>query len=163
MSADDDAPARPGWEEELGGLLAKDIPLSLAMGARVERASSSLVRIGFPLESNRNRQGTAFGGGLYAAAVLAGWSLLWCLLKEKRLGADVVIASSGERFFRPVDGPFVAECAAAVGTFAGALRTLRRRGMARADLECEILCKGRSCMVFRGTYGLIKKKGKYSW
>ncbi|MGH7442286.1 MAG: YiiD C-terminal domain-containing protein [bacterium] len=144
---------------ELWTLLLQRVPLTRTLGVEVEEASPSLVRLGFPLKPNLNRQKTAFGGSLYAAAVLAGWSLLWCVLKEKRLGdADIVIASSGERFVRPVSGRFVAECSAPRGTFDLGIKTLRHRGMARADLETEVLCDSKPCLYFKGTYGLIRKR-----
>lgn len=144
-------------KQELQAALNRQIPLTLALGLQVEAASPGLVRYSFPLEPNRNHKNTAFGGSLYAAAVLAGWGLLWCVLKDRRVVAEVVIASSGERFLSPVDGPFTAECAAPDGAFEAALATLRRKGMARAEAESEIGCGGRRCMVFGATYGLLKK------
>jgi thioesterase domain-containing protein len=144
-------------KQELQAALNRQIPLTLALGLQVEEASPGLVRLAFPLEPNRNHKNTAFGGSLYAAAVLAGWGLLWCVLRDRRVAGEVVIASSGERFLLPVEGPFIAQCEAPDGAFEPALATLRRRGMARAEAESEILCGGKRCMVFGATYGLLKK------
>jgi thioesterase domain-containing protein len=144
-------------KQELQAALEKHIPLTLALGLTVEEASSGLVRLSFPLEPNRNHQNMAFGGSLYAAAVLAGWSLLWCVLRENRVAGEVIIAASGERFLSPVDAAFTAECSAPAGAYALALRTLHRRGMARVNAESEILCGGKRCMIFGGTYGLLEK------
>jgi thioesterase domain-containing protein len=143
--------------QELQAALERHIPLTLALGLHVEQASPELVRLSFPLKPNRNHQNMAFGGSLYAAAVLAGWSLLWCVLRENRVAAEVVIAASGERFLNPVHAEFTAECSAPEGGFDLALRTLRRRGLARVNAESEIVCGGERCMIFGGTYGLLKK------
>ncbi|HTB22883.1 MAG TPA: YiiD C-terminal domain-containing protein [bacterium] len=142
-------------EQELQAALEKHIPLTLALGLEVAEASPRLVRLSFPLGPNRNHQHTAFGGSLYAAVVLAGWGLLWCALNSEGADADVIIAASRERFVKPVGAAFSAECRAPQDALAGALRTLRRRGMARVDLESGILCGGEACTLFYGTYGLL--------
>lgn len=142
-------------KQELQAALAHHIPLTLALGLEVAEASPKLVRLSFPLDPNRNHQHTAFGGSLYAAAVLAGWSLLWCVLNSEGADAEVIIAASQERFVKPVGAAFTSECRAPEAALAGALRTLRRRGMARAELESGILCGGEACVLFKGSYGLL--------
>lgn len=144
--------------KELAALLRRHFPLTRTLDVEVDEASPTAVRLSFPLEPSLNRQGTAFGGSLYAAAALAGWGLLWCVLREHRLAdADIVIASSGERFLKPARDRFTAVCEAPRGSFDVALGTLRRKDRARADVACEVFCRNEACLVFRGTYGILRK------
>lgn len=141
--------------ELLETTLWREIPLTRSLGLRVESASARLVRLAFPLEPNINHKQTAFGGSLYNAAVLAGWSLAWLALKEQNLAAHVVIVAGDERFLKPVKGDFVAECAAAPEALEQAFRVLRRKGKARLALEGVVLCRSEVCLAFRGSYGLV--------
>ncbi len=141
--------------ERLQATLLHEIPLTQALGLKVEEASSGLVRLSFPLEPNHNHKQTAFGGSLYSAAVLAGWSVAWCALQESQVQAQVVIAGSAERFLRGVDGDFSAECGTEPAAVAAALAVLERKGKARLDLQAVVLCGGEACLAFQGSYGLI--------
>lgn len=142
-------------KEILQSTLLHEIPLTQALGLRVEEAGSGLVRLSFPLEPNHNHKQTAFGGSLYCAAVLAGWSVAWVALQERGIKAQVVIAGSGERFVKGVTKDFVAECTADAYQLERALKMLATRGKARLGLASVVLCEGEACMAFQGTYGLI--------
>lgn len=142
-------------KELLQKTLWHEIPLTRAMGLQVEEASSGLVRLRFPLEPNHNHKMTAFGGSLYSAAVLAGWGVAWCALRERGVAAQVVVAGSVERFVKGVSGDFMAECDSDPGIWGDALRVLQRKGRARVVLESRVLCGGDVCVDFQGTYGLI--------
>jgi thioesterase domain-containing protein len=143
---------------ELQEVLISEIPLTKAMGLVVEEAGPDLVRLALPLQPNHNHKHTAFGGSLYSAAVLAGWSVLWCALKERGLKAQVVISGSGERFLKAVDGDFSAECAVAPGGLDFAFKALERKGLARVQLDCVVFCKGEACVAFQGSYALVAIK-----
>ncbi len=136
----------------------RGMPLSRAMGLRVLEAGQEKVRLSFPLEPNLNVHGTAFGGSLYTAALLAPWGLLWCLLRQRGLAADVVVAASGERFLAPVGDAFVAECSAPRGSFDRSLKVLRAKGRARVEAQSEVYSGGRLCVVLNATFGLFKRK-----
>lgn len=125
------------------------------MGLAVEEATPSLVRLAFPLAPNHNHKNTAFGGSLYCAGVTAAWSLLWCALRESGLKAQVVVASSTERFLRPAAGDFTAECTAADGALHDALVQLRSEGKAKLRLKSRVLCGDDVCVAFEGTFALI--------
>jgi thioesterase domain-containing protein len=136
--------------------LLHEIPLTASLGLTVQEASASLVRLHFPLEPNHNHKQTAFGGSLYSAAVLAGWSVAWCALQERGLKAQVVIVDSGERFLKAVTADFTAECGVDQAQIDAALKMLARKGKAKLELESVVLCQGEACLAFKGTYGLIK-------
>ncbi len=52
--------------------LHREIPITAAMGIRVESYNEKELVLTAPLEPNHNHLGTAFGGSLSAIATLAG-------------------------------------------------------------------------------------------
>jgi thioesterase domain-containing protein len=145
-------------KDALQAALHHEIPLTMAMGLTVDEAGGELVRLALPLEPNHNHKATAFGGSLYSAAVLAGWGLLWCALKERGVEAQVVIVGSAERFLAPVTADFCAEAALDSATLDPALKLLKRRGLARVNVDSVAFCGAQACLAFQGTYGLVGRK-----
>ena len=93
----------------LSAFFRQHLPLAGAMGVRVRQATAARVVLHFPLEPNLNHHGTAFGGSLSAAGILAGWSLLHLRLRDAgEATAGVVVGDSRTRFRRPVAGSFSA-------------------------------------------------------
>jgi thioesterase domain-containing protein len=142
----------------LEAALLEEIPLTKAMGLVVEEAGPDLVRLALPLQPNHNHKHTAFGGSLYSAAVLAGWGVLWCALKQRGVRAQVVISGSGERFLKAVDGGFTAECVVAPGGLDLAFKALQRKGMARVQLDSVVFCGGEACVAFQGSFAIVAAK-----
>src|SRR5262249_11092228 len=88
-----------------------EIPLSRAIGLTALRYDARGLTLGAPLAPNTNHKSTAFAGSLNAAATLAGWGLVWLLLRERGLAATIVIQESETRYQLPVRGDFAAICA----------------------------------------------------
>lgn len=63
-------------------LLHSKIPITRAMGMRVEDYDSERLVLSAPLDANVNHLGTAFGASLNVLAVLSGYGLLWLELKD---------------------------------------------------------------------------------
>jgi thioesterase domain-containing protein len=91
-------------------ILTSDIPLGGAMAIRIERLDSQGIALHLPLAPNINDKGTAFGGAMASAMILAGWSLPRLLLKREQIDADLVIGRCEMRFLKPVSGPFEVVC-----------------------------------------------------
>lgn len=94
--------------DELTAYLHAQIPVTAALGTRVEHYDGASVRISAPLARNVNHLGTAFGGSLAAVAILAGWSLVELQLRDRGVRAHVVIQRGTLEFEAPVDGDFAA-------------------------------------------------------
>jgi thioesterase domain-containing protein len=88
------------------------IPLSKAIGVKVEVSSPHLVRLAAPLAPNTNHHGTVFGGSASAVAVLAAWGLLHVAMEDAGIKADLVVQKSGMSYALPITGEFTAEAAA---------------------------------------------------
>ena len=98
-------------EKRLEKYLLEHIPISAAMGVKVDRASSTKMVLEAPFANNINHKKTVFGGSLHAVATLACWSLLHYNITE-RLGdsVQIVIANSKIDYLSPVSKDFKAEC-----------------------------------------------------
>lgn len=91
--------------------LTTDIPLGGAMDLTVTRLDDEGVELTLPLAPSVNDKGTAFGGALASAMILAGWALPRLLLRRAGIRAELVIGRCETRFLTPVRGDFRALCA----------------------------------------------------
>ncbi len=136
--------------------LTADIPLGGAMGLRVARLDDEGIVLVLPLDANVNDKGTAFGGALASAMILAGWSLPRVLMKRAGLQAELVIGRCEIRFLRPVAGPFEAHCpwpdSADCERF---LRRLDDAGRASLMLEPEIHASGEVAARLSAKYAAL--------
>jgi thioesterase domain-containing protein len=140
-------------EARLQVALAREIPLSRAMGIKVASWDGRTVRLAVPIAPNVNHKATVFGGSLSAAATLAGWSALWLLLDARGLMEQVVIQDASIEYRHPVTDDFTVECTLPdehlVERF---LTTLRERGRARLELVARVASAERDLVMFRGRY-----------
>lgn len=127
------------------------------MGIEVQFASPERVLLSATLAPNVNHQGTAFGGSIGSLAMLAGWSWMWVIMRERKSMPKLVISNCRIDFIAPVEGAFTAElrppCDSDVVNF---VKSFDLRGSARMDLTVEILCKGHIVAKFKGGYVAIQ-------
>jgi thioesterase domain-containing protein len=131
------------------------IPLTRAMGVKVETHDASGLVLTAPLDANHNHLGTAFGGSLAALATLAGYALLWLELGDR--DAHLVIRRSELDYRHPVTGPLRAICRKPPEAELAAFRaTFAKAGKARIRLAVTVEEAGRVCMAFAGTFVAIR-------
>ncbi|HJZ48879.1 MAG TPA: YiiD C-terminal domain-containing protein [Roseiflexaceae bacterium] len=137
----------------LQATLAAEIPISTAIGLTVAGFEAGALTLTAPLAPNINHKDTAFAGSLNAVLTLAGWSMLWLIVRRVDIPAKVVIQDSAIRYLRPVTRDFAAECRlpadAEVERF---LLILRKKGKARMELAAEIRELGAVAVAFSGRY-----------
>ncbi|MFM8337680.1 MAG: YiiD C-terminal domain-containing protein [Opitutaceae bacterium] len=123
------------------------IPLAKAMGVGVEVSDDRALVLTAPKEQNRNSLNTAFGGSLVSLATLAGYGVVWELMRNER-GAEkpawsIVVKESRAAYRRPVIGDLRAICErpahAAIAEFKEALA---RYGKAKLKLKASIVENG---------------------
>lgn len=133
----------------------EQIPLTKAMGVRVEAHDGKQLVLTAPLEANHNHLGTAFGGSLAALATLAGYGLLWLELGNR--DAHIVIRRSELDYRHPVTGPLRAICRKPSEAELAAFRTtFAKAGKARVRLAVTVEEAGRVCVTFAGTFVAIR-------
>jgi len=131
------------------------IPLTRAMGVRVEAYTGEYLSLTAPLEANHNHLGTAFGGSLSALATLAGYGMVWLQLGDR--DSHVVIRDSSIRYRHPVTGILRAVCHRPGGeALARFDEKFRNSGKAHLELKVSIEDDEKVCMEFEGTYVAIK-------
>lgn len=134
-------------------LLREHIPLAGSMDLRIAALTRDGIRLDFPLAPSVNDKGTAFGGAMASAMILAGWSLPRLLLRRHDLKADLVIGRCELRFMAPVRSAYSAWCPwpedSAVEAF---LSQLRESGRGRLELAPEIRANEQSCATLQARY-----------
>ena len=123
------------------------IPLAKAMGVGVEVSDDRALTLIAPKEQNKNSLNTALGGSLVALATVAGYGVVWELMKNEK-GADkpewrIVVKESRAAYRRPVIGDLRAICErpaqAAIAEFKEALA---RYGKAKLKLKAHVVEDG---------------------
>jgi thioesterase domain-containing protein len=136
-------------------LLHSKVPITRAMGVKVEHYDGERLVLVAPLDRNVNHLGTAFGGSLNALAVLSGYGLLWLELRDAE--SHIVIRESSISYERPVRGQLRAVCLRpeeeALTQFK---ETFHQKGKARISLSATIEDEGRAAVRFRGTFVALR-------
>jgi len=142
-----------GSEQRVQRYLHQVIPLSVAMGVRVTRATPGHVKLSAPLAPNVNHTATVFGGSAAALATLSAWTLLHLRLEDARLDARLVIQRSRMEYEKPIPGDFEAVCDfgddVAWDRFRG---TLARHGRARLTLSAHLVHLANRVASFEGDF-----------
>lgn len=132
-------------------LFYSKIPITRALGVRVEHYDGERLVLSAPLAENVNHLGTAFGGSLNALAVLSGYGLLWLELQDTE--CHIVIRRSSISYERPVRGELRATCARPEAeTLRQFKQTFHEKGKARIALSATIELEGITAVRFEGTF-----------
>lgn len=123
------------------------IPLAKAMGVGVEVSDAKALVLTAPKEQNKNSLNTAFGGSLVSLATLAGYGVVWELMKNEKEPDKtewrIVVKESRAAYRRPVLGDLRAICErpaqAAIAEFKEALS---RYGKAKLKLKASVVENG---------------------
>jgi thioesterase domain-containing protein len=137
-----------------------EFELARHIGIVVESADDATVVLRAPLAPNANYKGTAFGGSLYALAVLTGWAWVTRYLAARGVPADAVIQESNVRFLSPVHGELRATAAAPTEAQLDKFRKmLQRAGRGRIRLRVEINHDETLATLFEGVFAAaIRRK-----
>ena len=148
-------PTAPSILIETERYLHEKIPITLAMGVRVETFDSEKLVLTAPLGPNHNHLGTAFGGSLSAIATLTGYALLWLELGDR--DSHVVVKSSSIRYLHPVHGEIRAVCKRLDPVTVGNFRTkFARSGKSGLEIDVTIEENDRICVEFQGVFVAIQ-------
>jgi len=138
---------------KLQEVLETEIPLTKAIGVVVKDYDETSLTISAPHQNNSNHKNTAFGGSLYSVSVLSGWGLIYLLLIQHQLKGHIVIQESNTKFLKPVTTDIIAKCAfesdEQIDTF---LKTYKRKGIARIQLQSRIHSSAGDNVIFTGRY-----------
>jgi thioesterase domain-containing protein len=127
------------------------IPLAKLMGVGVEVSDDRSLVLKAPKEQNKNSLNTAFGGSLVSLATLAGYGVVWELMKNEKEAEKsewrIVVKESRAAYRRPVIGDLRAICErpaqAAIAEFKEALS---RYGKAKLRLHAKVVEEGQTAV-----------------
>jgi thioesterase domain-containing protein len=138
---------------QLQRTMRSEIPLTRAIGIRTVAFDRIGLSLSAPLARNINDKGTVFSGSLSAALTLAGWGLIWLLLREQLLAGAIVIQDSTVKYLQPVRGDFVARAHMPEPAEIEQLQaTLRRHSRARISVQAQIREGDAVRVTFSGRY-----------
>jgi thioesterase domain-containing protein len=146
-------PARSDLLRQLHRTMRSEIPLTRAIGIRAVAFDRAGLSLSAPLARNINDKGTVFSGSLNAAATLAGWGLIWLLLRDQLLNGAIVIQDSAIKYLQPVRRDFVARGLMPEPIEIDQLHsTLRRHNRARILVQAQIWEQDALRVTFSGRY-----------
>lgn len=147
---------RPVTPREIEQFFHAKIPLTAAMGVRVESYDTQRLILTAPLDANHNHLGTAFGGSLAALLILSGYGLLWLELGDA--GSHIVVRQTSLDYRRPVRDPLRATCSRPPAEeLAEFKETFARRGKARLELRAVVEQDGEVAVEFRGCFVALRE------
>lgn len=88
--------------DELEAAMHQLIPISRHLGVSLVSYAGDSLTVSAPFDKNYNHQLSAFGGSLFAVAVLAGWGLVQLKLSERQLDCNTVISKAEASYLKPI-------------------------------------------------------------
>lgn len=135
--------------------LHEQIPLTHAMGVKLESYDGARLVVTAPLEPNHNHLGTAFGGSLSALTTLTGYAMLWLQLGDRN--AHIVVRESTIRYKRPVRDILRAVCLRPDDESLAAFKaTFQTTGKAHLKLQVQVIHADQVCVVFEGDFVALR-------
>jgi len=147
----------PDALHDLQAYIEKNIPISTALGAKIERLTSDSLTVTAPLAANINHKRTVFGGSLQAIATLACWGLLHHKLRGSTDPGEIVITNSAIDYITPVTGDFSATASLPnPDRWDQFLKAFNRHGKARLQLQAQIYQGEELAVDYTGTFAALK-------
>ena len=114
------------------------IPLSEAMGYRIVELNSTGIIVEGPLDMNVNIHGTGFAGSIYSLGILSAWALVYHVLDDYYLDAELVIARADIKYRAPVRGAIRRECQLSSKQLQTFIDALHKNNRARIEAEVNV-------------------------
>lgn len=132
--------------QDLINTLKTKITLYEHLGIKSVTATAHQVRFQVSLKNNENHKGTAFGGSLYAVAVLASYAMVLAGLRARGIPTDDIVIAKGDiHYLLPVESDFEVVCEfSSVRAENDFYEELRAQGRVRGHLTSYILADGGS-------------------
>ena len=140
--------------ELLEQTLAREIPMSRAMGFRVVSWNAESLAMQMPLEENKNHQYSAFAGSLNALCTIVGWGTIFLLLGRAGLSGNIVIRRGKIRYHRPVVCPEIVAEGQPIDPekLDYFFDLMRSKGKSKLDVSSQIVDAQGTLVSFEGSY-----------
>jgi len=150
-------PNPPPFLAEITAQLHKELPLTRAMDVQLSEWDGSLVKITAPLAPNHNHTDTAFGGSIASLAILAGYTALFLVLRDRDIDAHILIQKSAIEFLRPIDTDLTATASLPpVAELDAFIKILHHKRRSRLSIDSRILANDTLAATHTGLYVAIR-------
>lgn len=132
------------------------IPIVQALEIKIERLTDESCELSAPLSANHNHKGTAFGGSLYNACVVAAYALVYS--KNAKAELDLVIRDANIHYIGPVDKDFRVVAKIDMQEWSRMISGLSSKGRARIAVTAQVFNQGDSKVLceFTGDFVFLK-------
>lgn len=141
------------WCDELQALWYETMPITEKMGMVIRQYTGGKLRVSAQMDANLNPHAAMFSGSIYTMAMLAGWGLIWMLLKEQGLSVNIVLVDSQIRYKAPLHQQ--PSALASIDKVSGDLGRVTRAQKGRLWLEVNVFSEDNLVATFHGTYLLL--------
>lgn len=147
--------------EEVTEYLYTNIPISRALGVKVESIEERTLTLSAVFSKNINHKKTVFGGSLQSIATLSCWSWLYTRLRSSR--PEIVIVESSMQFPRPTTGDFFARAVAPeTEIWERFVRVYEKKGKGKIALHAEIGDQSGITAHFSGVFAALSRNSHKS-
>lgn len=140
--------------EQIVQILQEQITLYKHLGLTPVRIDEQEARFQVSLAANLNHKNTAFGGSIYATAVMTAYSLVLAILKNNNVATENIVIAKGEiKYFRPIAEDFETVCVLPKNMKASELISeLQSHRKLRQELTVQVLAGGEICAELKGLF-----------
>ncbi len=143
----------PAWCQELQQRWIVQIPISEKMGVKISQYTGYRFETAALLNANLNPHQSMFAGSIFSQAALTGWGMVWLMMKEQGLTAEIMLADSHIRYRQPiVERP---RAVVTLDSLSGDLDRLARGRKARVKMDVTLYSGDTEAATFTGTYMLL--------
>ncbi len=145
---------QPDWTQVLQNTWREPIPISDAMGIKVQSYTDWQFSTKADLKANLNLHNSMFAGSIYSMATLTGWGATYLALKELGLEGDIVLADANIKYLKPLTTApaatvIIAECE-------GDLAALNNEGKAKYRVPVSVFDGDKLVAKFDGQFVVVK-------
>lgn len=134
----------------------EDIPISDAMGIKVESYTDWQFTTSAEFSANQNLHGTMFAGSIYSLATLTGWGATYLHLKEIGSDAAIVLSDASIKYLKPLKQDPIGNVD--LHKCSGDLSSLEQGEKAVYTVPVQIFDGEQLVAEFVGEYTLLPKK-----
>ncbi|MFC3032937.1 YiiD C-terminal domain-containing protein [Pseudoalteromonas fenneropenaei] len=145
---------RPDWTKVLQDTWRESIPISDAMGIKVESYTDWQFSTRADLKANLNLHNSMFAGSIYSMATLTGWGATYLALKEQELDGNIVLADANIKYLKPLTT--APSATVTLADCQGELSALNEEGKAKYLVPVNVYDGDVLVAKFEGTFVVVR-------
>ncbi|NOU51916.1 GNAT family N-acetyltransferase [Pseudoalteromonas sp. JBTF-M23] len=144
----------PDWTQVLQDTWRESIPISDAMGIKVESYTDWQFSTRADLKANLNLHNSMFAGSIYSMATLTGWGATYLALKERNLEGNIVLADANIKYLKPLTT--APSAIVSIADCEGELGALTSEGKAKYHVPVKVYDGDILVATFEGSFVVLR-------